>query len=489
MKNPTLYPSGLSARLVATLALLAACREAKAQTFISPNRETITSSTEVRDADRSEHLIFVQNRSTVPVIVFSVTLTGCENVRGNCGARKTNILIGPGRRNMVLRIEPKVRNQAFSYHFGYSWHADSSYGTQVLTAMAAAGDTKSRDRLAAKQQADSLQRAGVTLHNELSRDDFAALAGRVVAVRAAPESLQLAPGEEMSMRRIGLLLLDQENKVLGRTQWYSWASSGSGPYELIPPDRIVARNTGQGVMHLRLAEEAQHVLKAELPSIAIPVVVAIKVEPNAPFFSGRVVDADTRQPMTCARIALEDNRQNLVGRARSDAMGIFVIQAPRAGAYRVRVESHGWAPIYGPELSANAGEDNQREYVVAFAEQMLTSSFENRGEYERARPVALSTRVGPRPTTALDQVTLGGSESMPILGIVGPYEAMTTWMQFVVDSAGRVDTASISLPAATPASARRSVKSVLPRVRFAPARDNGRVTCDMMRMQVNFSPR
>lgn len=376
MKHSTRRRLTAGAGPVAVLALMALSRGAEAQTFIAPSSETITSETEVRDVEQQSHLIFVQNRSTVPVIVFSVGLAGCENIKGSCGARKTKVQVGPGARRMVLRVEPKVRDRAFAYRFSFSWHADSSYGTQLRAAMAAAGDARSRDQLAS-QMTDSVGR----------------------------------------------------------------------------PDVIVAPTT----------------------------------DPEAPFFSGRVVAAETRRPMSCARIALEDKGQNVVGRARTDPTGIFVIQAPRAGAYRVRVESHGWAPAYGPVLTASTGEDNQREYVVAFTEQMLTSVPENRSEYERARPVALSTpRIGAAPTTPLDQVTLGGSESMPILGIVGRFEPMTAWIQFVVDTAGRVDTASVSVPAATPANAIRSVKSVLPRVRFSPAKDNGRVTCEMMRMQVSF---
>jgi hypothetical protein len=59
-------------------------------------------------------------------------------------------------------------------------------------------------------------------------------------------------------------------------------------------------------------------------------------------------------------------------------------------------------------------------------------------------------------------------------------------MQFVVDSTGRPDLKSLLLPPATTALAQGTVKAMLPRVRFTPARENGQPTCEMLRMQVTF---
>jgi hypothetical protein len=114
-------------------------------------------------------------------------------------------------------------------------------------------------------------------------------------------------------------------------------------------------------------------------------------------------------------------------------------------------------------------------------------------EYERARPAAVSTEpIGGRRTGTpiVQAVTIGGSESMPILGIITQRAAAAThWTQFMVDINGRVDTASIVLPAPATPAARASLSNALTRVRFSPARDSGRPVCDQVRMQVNFSQR
>ena len=62
-------------------------------------------------------------------------------------------------------------------------------------------------------------------------------------------------------------------------------------------------------------------------------------------------------------------------------------------------------------------------------------------------------------------------------------------MQIAVDSTGRVDAASLQLSAGATANAMTAVSSALSRMRFAPAKERGQPVCELMRMQVNFTPR
>jgi hypothetical protein len=267
--------------------------------------------------------------------------------------------------------------------------------------------------------------------------------------------------------------------------------------QFVPPDRLIARSPGRDFVRFSLADEAQGLLANQIVDVELPVVVTSSFDPHAPVFKGMVVDADTKSPLKCARIALEDSASNVVSRDRTDAGGAFVLRAPGAGAYRMRVETHGWAPAYGPTEVAVLDEEKQREYAVRFTEQVLVPRYEfEPRDYQRARPAAVRTGpvsmgAGAKNTTRpiVDAVTLGGSESMPILGIVSRLPALTTWAQFTVDERGQVDTTSISLPPGTTPGARATVVAILPRVRFSPAREAGKATCELVRLQVNFSPR
>lgn len=490
---------GTSAVALAT-SLLLACAPATQRAFVAPSYQSIVRTTEEREGPPPTHVIYVENHSTVPVKIFAYTLTDCENVNVECGVHRANIHLDADQRVMVVRIEPKVRTLGFRYSFGFSWQDDSSR-TTALNALAAAGDSSARVRLAAMQHSDSLQRAQTGTHyNELSRTDFPLIASRVASMRADPESLLIVPGERTSIERIRLLLVEKDGVVLGQTRWVGWRIE-SGAVQFEPPTTLIARRPGRTKIRFHLADEPEKMIGSPVNEVEYSVVAAYPVDAHAPMFDGRALDGESRKPLACASVALEDSAQNVVARERTGAEGTFVLNAPRPGTYRVRVETPGWAPVYGPTELAKADEEKQHEYLVKFSEQMLTARYLREtmsGDGEHARPI--SVRIDPTGGDArgaknhaaapiAQGVTLGGSEAMPILGIVGRAPSGTSWMQFVVDSTGRVDTGSISLPADTSSKRLASVTSVLPRVRFSPAREAGKPVCELLRMQVNFSAR
>lgn len=361
----------------AALVLVLAASGASAQrTYVAPTPETVFTDTEAREGSLPTHVIFVTNRSTVPVTVFSVSLASCRNVKQACGPKRMNLRVAPGQRLIAMRLEPKNPEQGFGYRFGFSWRADSA-NAAVLAVLAAARDS--------------------------------------------------------------------------------------------------------------IAQAALAAVTADAP------------DPHAPAFAGRAMDADSKTPLSCALVALEDTALNVVSRDRTTGAGTFVLQAPRPGTYRVRVDMDGWSPAYGPPELAKADEEKQREYLVRFTEQLLIAREDRKATtFQHASPAAVATlplgaasgaktaKAGSSLTPIVDGVTLGGSASMPVLGIIGRLPPMSMWMQFVVDSTGRVDTTSIVLPAGTAANATSSVRAVLSRVRFSPARDAGIATCELVRMQVNF---
>ena len=487
--------SVIVARFVAAAILLVACAPTTQRLFVAPTRDTITSDTEERQGNPSAHLVFVANHSTVPVVVFGTSLTSCENVKQQCGPRAANLRIEPGQRQLVLRIEPSNTELGFSYRFGFSWRADSS-DAKLLSTLAANGNEGAQQRLASMRLADSLQRnmAGLQV-NELTRDDFRMLAGQIAALRVMPDSLVITPGSRASVRSLGLVVVDSAGKVLGGTHWVRWQMPSSEHLLQVPPDGFVAQSVGRTSLYVRLADEAQTIVGHPIADLAVPIVVAYPADPNAPLFQGLALDADTRTPLGCASVALEDSAQNVVARDRTARMGMYVLGAPRPGTYRVRVEAPGWAPVYGPWERAQAGDTKQAQVMVTFVDQLLADRpARSLEEIRHAYPASVSTAPYGRQTRGaatpiVSGVTLGGSPSTPILGILSAAPPGETWVQFVVDSTGRVDTASVQLPHDTSPAARASVRSVLPRVRFSPARVANRPICELQRMQVTFSKR
>jgi len=404
-----------------------------------------------------------------------------------------------------MRVEPASTLQGFSYRFGFSWRADSSGTTQALAALAAGGDSAAREKLVYIQRADSIRRteSGPT-YPELKRDDLVAIARRIRSLRADPESVVVSPGEETSIQRIRLLVVDDQGQIVGQTRWFRFATAPQSAVKFVPPDRLLAQRPGRTLIRFSLTSDVETLLATPVNEVEVPIVVAFRFDEHTPVFAGRAVDADSKRPLACVRVTLEDSAQNVVSVHRTGWTGEFMLPAPRPGTYRVRLDLHGWAPAYGPAYAAAAGEQNEHEYLIRFTEQLLvTRDARTISDFQHAYPAAVRTEaIGARPapsgpspkaaaasTPIVQGVTLGGSESTPILGIISRVPPATIWMQFVVDSLGRVDTASILLPPATPANMKASIASVMPRVRFSPAREAGTPTCEMLRMQVNFSPR
>jgi hypothetical protein len=293
-----------------------------------------------------------------------------------------------------------------------------------------------------------------------------------------------------------VLVVDSTGNVLGRTGWVRWRTPGLGPVMYSPAtSSLTARHPGRSAVRFELAEEAQQTIGQEVAQLEVPVVVRYTPVPDAPVFLGLALDADTRKPLACARVALEDSAQNVIAQVRSGRDGSFMLHPPIPGTYAVRVDAHGWAPIRGPAIHASVGEEKQSEYLVKFTDQLLMArSFSIATEVEPPRPISLrvepvsARRAGTAPI--VQSVTLGGSESLPILGIVTTrVPPSTIWMQLSVDSAGAPIDGSLLVPAGAPATTTQAAWSALERMRFAPAKDNGRPVCELMRMQVNFSPR
>jgi hypothetical protein len=273
----------------------------------------------------------------------------------------------------------------------------------------------------------------------------------------------------------------------------------SDAVQFIPPKELVGREAGRVVLTFGLADEAQRLLGRSLGDVDVPVVVATTIEPDAPLFQGAALDADSRTPLGCSPVVLEDSAGHILARARTDRAGMFNLIAPRAGSYRVGAEARGWAPVYGPLQPAASGETKQFQLLVRFTEQLLAPRrLADREQFQHAAPAAVSMatygvvsgrKATSPPMPVVSGVTLGGSESAPVLGIIGAAPAGRAWVQFVVDAGGKVDTGSVQLPPDINPSAAASLKAVLPRVRFSPARAEGTPVCELQRMEVAFTKR
>jgi hypothetical protein len=94
--------------------------------FIAPTIYNVSAVTEQGIGDNPVHALYVQNSSTVPVVVFGILLTECENVRQPCGSHRVKIKVAPNRRVNVGRVEPRDRERGMSYRWTFSYLPDSA---------------------------------------------------------------------------------------------------------------------------------------------------------------------------------------------------------------------------------------------------------------------------------------------------------------------------------------------------------------------------
>jgi hypothetical protein len=122
----TLAPPSVQRALVLMLLLAGSAPLAAQDRFIAPTIYNVSAVTEQGIGDNPAHALYVQNSSTVPVVVFGILLTECENVRQPCGSHHVKIRVGPNRRVNVGRIEPRDRERGMSYRWTFSYLPDSA---------------------------------------------------------------------------------------------------------------------------------------------------------------------------------------------------------------------------------------------------------------------------------------------------------------------------------------------------------------------------
>jgi len=94
--------------------------------FIAPTRNSIITSSEQSYGSTPGHILYISNHSTVPIVVFGLTLSDCVNLRQSCSPQRLDILVPPGDRRQVGRVDAREATKAYGYRWGFSFRADSS---------------------------------------------------------------------------------------------------------------------------------------------------------------------------------------------------------------------------------------------------------------------------------------------------------------------------------------------------------------------------
>lgn len=183
-------------------------------------------------------------------------------------------------------------------------------------------------------------------------------------------------------------------------------------------------------------------------------------------FSGVVRARDDQRLLSCIRVALEDSSGHEVAATRTDDRALFVLPAPGPGIYRLRFEVPVALPVYGPPDTMRASGSVERTYDLALERWAIPQA----PGYQRGEPVMLRSSPGPRYPQKL--------RAADVEGLV--------LVEFVVQSTGGVDPASVRLLKASHPDFGQAVLTAAPRFRFQPAQDEGVAVCQRVQTLIKF---
>lgn len=104
--------------------LLVSCAAKPELTYLAPTERTVTARLEAAYGADAQHII-VENMSTVEVIVTSLRLQECENIKNDCEVVRLREPVKPGQRHRLATVQPANPDRASSFSFSWSWEVAS----------------------------------------------------------------------------------------------------------------------------------------------------------------------------------------------------------------------------------------------------------------------------------------------------------------------------------------------------------------------------
>lgn len=235
--------------------------------FVAPTDQSVFLDYEEGYGSTPVQIAYIHNVSSVQIVIYSVTLRDCENVKQSCYPQKVNVKVPAGSRVVLKRIEPRRPDASFRFSMSYGWRADSSDAEALRFLAAEGGSRAAKAQLDVREAAVAEQRATVGSHDEwLTASRLAELGDQVASLRAEPDSVVLRVGQQFAVSQVRVMARAADGSLLGRVGAYQWRVPTG--IVLVKADSIVARAPG------RVEVEFKLVLPAPARTAKFAVVVA-----------------------------------------------------------------------------------------------------------------------------------------------------------------------------------------------------------------------
>jgi hypothetical protein len=114
-------PNHVRAAVFAIVATaLCSCASNRVPVYVAPSNQTIEAGTEMSFGGDGQ-VIYVHNRSSVPIVITGLHLIDCENIKHSCQVQRLHIQVPAGQRMNIVTVKPENANRPYSYRYDYSW--------------------------------------------------------------------------------------------------------------------------------------------------------------------------------------------------------------------------------------------------------------------------------------------------------------------------------------------------------------------------------
>lgn len=223
--------------------------------FVAPTDKTIFLEYQEGYGSTPVQIAYLTNLSSVQIVVYSVTLRNCENVRFSCSPQKVNIKVAPGQRVALKRVEAKRPDESFRFSLSFGWRADSS-SAEALRFLAESGSQAAKNEIEVREAANEERQATVGIHDEwLDRERLAVIGDTLASLESQPDSVVLRVGQSFALRQVRLIARASDGALLGRVSGaYQFRASNRNVEARA--DTIIARAPGRAEIEFRLAAPA-----------------------------------------------------------------------------------------------------------------------------------------------------------------------------------------------------------------------------------------
>jgi hypothetical protein len=197
-------------------------------------------------------------------------------------------------------------------------------------------------------------------------------------------------------------------------------------------------------------------------------------------FTGEAVDAQTLIPVANVAVSLVDMRVRpgastqrpnaVLRRAVTDVRGLFQLPHEDSGVFRLRFDTPGKMPVFGPTDTVAADSVVERRYKLAFLDASFDSVFT---AFQVDREAEIDVKHFRAPHYP------GSMEQRGIEGVVA--------LSFVIDTLGRAELGSVKMLLSTHEAFYKSVIDELPKMRFIPATFQGRRVRQLAEQRFEFA--